>query len=355
MKFRIVGGGGKSVLTLAAVVACCALMVGCGLKHPAKAPFSSTECKSMTQADALAELQAAGFTEVTTAEVETVSRAKDGKVESIIINGEDYYKKDKAWENNVPVDVTSYKLKEFPVEMNVETSGESDSPIFTVHTNLPEGATLRLTLTGDDFKKNETVKVENGMASSNDAFHGSRPLRGKYLFTVTMDMKDQLWNGVASKVGVEGECLTGELVRKKDDSDAQYVYLEYPYTSDYEDGETAHKISEDEMTALLENALAQGFGSDYQLDKDDAGYTVYIWSDGNAMCAALAKAGYTEQEKAWKNVVSSVVSASQAIQNTLTENGYGDYVSVVNLLNDTDHSYVLCTATMGMLLFDCTE
>ena len=262
----------------------------------------------MTQADALAELQEAGFTEITTAEVETVSRAKDGKVESIIINGEDYYKKDKTWENNVPVDVTAYKLKEFLVEMNVETRGESDSPIFTVHTNLPEGATLRLTLTGDDFQKNETVKVENGMASSNDAFHGSRPLRGEYLFTVTMDMKDQLWNGVASEVGVEGECLTGELVRKKDDSDAQYVYLEYPYTSDYEDGETAHKISEEEMTALLENALAQGFGSDYQLDKDDAGYTVYIWSDGNAMCAALAKAGYTEQEKAWKNVVLSVVA-----------------------------------------------
>ena len=193
------------------------------------------------------------------------------------------------------------------------------------------------------------------MASSNDAFHGSRPLRGEYLFTVTMDMKDQLWNGVASEVGVEGECLTGELVRKKDDSDAQYVYLEYPYTSNYEDGETAHKISEDGMTALLKNALAQGFGSDYQLDKDDAGYTVYIWSDGNAMCAALAKAGYAEQEKAWKDVVSSVVSASQAIQNKLTENGYGDCVSVINLLNDTDHSYVLCTATMGMLLFDCTE
>ena len=151
MKFKI--GEGKSALTLAAVVACCALMVGCGVKHPAKVPFGSTECKSMTQTDALAELQEAGFTEITTAEVETVSRAKDGKVESIIINGEDYYKKDKTWENNVPVDVTSYKLKEFPVEMNVETSGESDSPIFTVHTNLPEGATLRLTLTGDDFQK----------------------------------------------------------------------------------------------------------------------------------------------------------------------------------------------------------
>lgn len=109
------------------------------------------------------------------------------------------------------------------------------------------------------------------------------------------------------------------------------------------------------MTALLDNALKSGFGSDYRLDKDDTGYTIYIWSDGNAMCAALAKAGNTEQKKAWQDIVSTTVDASLTIQNKLEENGYDDYVSVVNILNDVDHDYVLCTAAMGVLLFDCTE
>ena len=348
-------GGGKRLITLAATVACCVFMVGCGLKDPARAPFSSTDCKKLSLEDALAELQTAGFTEITTTDVETVSLSKDGKVEAITIDGEDNYKKDQAWESNVPVEVTSYKLKQFPVEMDVETNGESTAPIFIVHTNLPEGATLRLSLVGDDFKKSETVKVQNGTAESNDAFHGSRPLHGEYVFTVTMDMKDQLWNGVSDEVGIEGECLTGELVRKKDSSNAQYVYLEYPYTADSGENESARKISEDEMTALLDNALERGFGSDYKLEKDDSGYTIYIWSDGNAMCATLAKSGNEAQKKAWQNIVATTVEASQTIQNKLTENGYGDYVSVINILNDVDHDYVLCTAAMGALLYDCTE
>lgn len=355
MMFKIFGGGGKSIKALATVVICCSLMTGCGLKHPAKAPFSSTECKKLTREEAVSELQEAGFTEITTAEVETVSLAKDDKVESVIIDGEDYYKKDHAWEADVSVEVTSYKLKRFPVEMTVETSGESEKPIFKIKTNLPEGTKLQLSLVGDDFQKNETVEVKNGTAESNEAFHGSRPLQGEYLLTVIMDMKDQLWNGVANEVGIDGECLNGELVRKKDDSDRKYVYLEYPYTVDYSESESAHKISEDEMTALLDNALKSGFGSDYRLDKDDTGYTIYIWSDGNAMCAALAKAGNTEQKKAWQDIVSTTVDASLTIQNKLEENGYDDYVSVVNILNDVDHDYVLCTAAMGVLLFDCTE
>lgn len=329
-------------------------MVGCGLKNPAKAPFSSTDCKKLSLEDAISELQTAGFTEITTAEVETVSLSKNDKVESITIDGEDNYKKDQAWESNVPVEITSYKLKQFPVEMDVETNGERAAPIFVVHTNLPEGATLRFSLVGNDFKKSETVKVQNGTAESNDAFHGSRPLQGEYVFTVTMDMKDQLWNGISNEVGIEGECLTGELVRKKDDSNEQYIYLEYPYTANNEESES-HQISEDEMTALLDNALERGFGTDYKLEKDDSGYTIYIWSDGNAMCATLAKSGNAAQKKAWQKIVSTTVEASQTIQDKLTENGYGDYVSVINILNDVDHDYVLCTAAMGALLYDCTE
>lgn len=94
------------------------------------------------------------------------------------------------------------------------------------------------------------------------------------------------------------------------------------------------------MTALLENALERGFGSDYQLEKDDSGYTIYIWSDGNAMCATLAKSGNAAQKNAWKNIVSTTVEASKTIQDKLVENGYGDYVSVINILNDVDHDYV---------------
>ena len=342
-------------MTFAVSITLGILLVGCGIKNPAKAPFGSNECKGMTLSEVMSELQEAGFSEIDTQETETVLKSMDGTVKSVTINEENDYKKDKAWENNVQVDIVSYKLKQFPVTMNVETSGESGKPIFTVHTNLPDGATLRFVLTGEDFKKNETVKVKNGVAESNDAFHGSRPLQGNYIFTVTMDMKDQLWNGVSDEVGPVGECLTGELVRQKDDSDAKYVYLEYNYTSDYEEAESVHKISEAEMTALLENALAKGFGSDYQLEKDDTGYTIYIWSSGNAMCATLAKSGNAEQKKAWKSIVLATVDASQTIQNKLKENGYGDYVSVVNNLNDIDHSYVLCTAAMGILLYDCTE
>ncbi len=61
------------------------------------------------------------------------------------------------------------------------------------------------------------------------------------------------------------------------------------------------------------------------------------------------------RKNAWKNIVSTTVEASKTIQDKLVENGYGDYVSVINILNDVDHDYVLCTASMGALLYDCTE
>ena len=81
--------GGKRFVALATTVACCVFMVGCGLKNPAKAPFSSTDCKKLSLEDAISELQTAGFTEITTEEVETVSLSKNDKVESITIDGED--------------------------------------------------------------------------------------------------------------------------------------------------------------------------------------------------------------------------------------------------------------------------
>lgn len=354
MKFKIVGGGGKGLLTLATITACGIFMVGCGLKNPAKAPFGSTECKGMEQTEVLAELQEAGFTEVTTTEVETVSKSKDGTVESVTIDGTDDYKKDKAWESNVPVEVAEYKLKQYPVEMSVETSGESGEPIFRVHTNLPDGTKLKLTLSGKNYEKEQKIEVQDGVAESK-VFRDGAPLQGDYVLTVVMKMADQGWNRIDKEIGLDGECLTGELVRQEEDSDKQYVYLEHPYASDYKRDEITPKISEDEMTAIIENALQKGFGDDYTLEADETGYTIYVWSDGNAMCASLAKAGYAEQKKAWQSIVATTVAASQVIQDGLSENGYGDRVSVINLLNDVDHSYTLCTAAMGMLLFDCVE
>lgn len=329
-------------------------MVGCGLKNPAKVPFGSSDCKGMSQTDVLTELQEAGFTEITTKEIETVSRSKDGTVESVTVDGTTDYKKDKAWESNVPVEVAAYKLKLYRVTMRVETSGESGEPIFIVHTNLPDKTKLRLTLSGKNYEKDQKIEVQNGIAESKP-FRDGTPLQGDYVLTVVMKMGDQGWNGIEKEIGLDAECLIGTVVKKEEDSNRQYVYLEYPYASDYKRDEITPKISEDEMTAKIKNAMQSWVGDNYIVEADESGYTIYVWSDGSAMCAALAKAGYDEQVKAWQSVVATTVAASQIIQDGLNENGYGDRVSVINLLNDVDHSYILCTAAMGMLLFDCAN
>lgn len=304
----------------------------------------------------MTQLQDAGFTNITVEEFSTVNKEQDGKVYSVLFDGRSSYNEGESKGKDIPIKVSVYKLNTLEVEINVSVDGEAGKPKFTIETNLPDGTKLDCALKqGNQTIATETVKVNDGKAEYTDLAKRTRPLSGTYLFTVTMEIEKQPQWAVKNKIGSSADCLVGDLVRQKDDADEQYVYLEYPYTSDYSEPESAHKISEDEMTALLDNALKSGFGSDYRLDKDDTGYTIYIWSDGNAMCAALAKAGYAAQQKSWQDIVSTTVDASLTIQNKLEENGYDDYVSVINILNDVDHDYVLCTAAMGMLLFDCTE
>lgn len=328
-------------------------MTGCKkYENPADIPFGNSDWQKESTSEIVEQLEDAGFTNIKKIEKETSRASKDETVSQITVDGNNLFRKGTRYEGNVPIEITCFVLKQIDATMDIAVEGEAGEPEFEVQTNLPSGVIISLVLKNDNgYLEEQKVKVSDGKAVSEPFRDEMNKLVGNYQLTATVKMQDQNGTGT-EELGSKGECLSGTLMREDGDTGSKYLTLNYDYVSDYE---PSTAVSDDEMQELLEQAVTLGFGRNHQITRDDAGYTINVWTDGTAATAALAANGYDEPKSQWNTILESLRSASLTLQNYLETNGQGDKIAVLNLMNDVNLDYTLATAYNGAILYDCVS
>lgn len=345
-------------------------LIGCSkIENPATAPFSNSDFTGMAREDAVAILQEAGFINIQETTVKPFL-GKAGTVQGVSIDGEGVFSKGRVWENSVPVVITYYEeiqdepesepepepAKAEPIEVtfNIEVTGEEGKPVFVIETNLPDGTELDLSLLWDDLfnYEDQTAVVKDGKAQSEPFTDDGEPLSGYSAFGITMFPANQP-ESVQAVVGEQGEHLTGSMVVTADNY--SYVWMEKRFDTEQGEQKQGTNISESDMKAIIESALATGFGDTYSVSLDNTIYTVNTWQDGLAALTVLAKNGSSEALTTWNQITQSTVDASESLQKLLGNNGLGDHSVVVNIVNDANKENVLLTVIYGAIIYDCVS
>lgn len=362
----------KRITKLATLMLCmfllCAALAGCGGgEGKVNAPFENSYCNGKDVDSIMQELREAGFTNIQTEPQETNVSFNTNHVISVKIGSNTMYNTANAWKADVPIIIKYYEFaKEEPklieVFLDISVSGGEGMPEFVIHTNLPDETVLSLELALDDIPSNEQndffeqmeLSVNNGMVETEAFSNEGKPLIGDYSFGVAMLPSEQP-EQIQNLVGKNGENLTGSLVA--DSKDYRYVITSFTYHSPVEsnDKEQSDKIPEEEMTALIEQALAAGFGENYSLILDGAVYTASVWQDGLAATALLASNGIAESVALWNDIAESTRNASASLQKLLDQNGHGDNMAVINILNDLNSDNVLLSAMSGIIITNCVS
>lgn len=363
----------KGLAVLVAAVLCFGF-TGCkNIENPARTPFASDGYQGEDFEKTISALKEAGFINISTETMLTYSDDKAGTVGKVTIDGNHSFLLDSVYENNVPVVVAYYTIldegerpeesepegevaqptgkEKLEVTFDIEVTGEEGKPVFVIETNLPDDTELELSLLWDDMfsYEDQTTTVKGGKAKSEPFTDNGEPLSGYSAFGITMFPASQP-ESVQSIIGEMGEYLTGSMVVTVDTY--SYVWMEKTFGTEQE--KPQEKISEDDMKAVIENALAAGFGDDYSVSLEGVVYTANVWQDGMAATALLAKDGNADTVVIWEQIRQTTTAATEKLQKLLEDNGHRDHLVVVNVLNDTNKENILLSVVAGMVVSDCT-
>lgn len=346
-------GGLKVILISIAILY--VLLGGCS-GNKASLPFGSTEKGNLTFEEAQAQLEDAGFTNITAEAAPTHDKDQEGKLESMKVDGDENFSKGHSEDKDIPIELTYYELEQYEVTMEMSAGGSEGIPVFTISTNLPDDTKLTLTLSDSNgYSKEQTLKIEDGTAVSKEfTTEDITPLpSGDYILTVAMKMSDQgFFAGSKARglLGSDGECMTGDYVR--DEGDTKYIYAEYSYTSTYEEPEP---VSKEELLKTIDEAIKMGFGENSEVTMDEYGYTANVWQSGVAMLATFAQTGSSEYLNQWNSLVDSTESAAASVKLVIMSAGYSDMIFVINVMNDQNRENTLLTVVDGTTYYDCVN
>ncbi len=242
------------------------------------------------------------------------------------------------------------------VFLNIEALGEDGKPEFSIQTNLPDGTVLSVEFSindppddvAEDIFEQLTLTVRNGQASTQPFTNDGKPLVGQYTFYISVFPGSQP-EQIQAIIGSDGEFLDGDLVT--DTGSYKFITTSCVYNSPIED----LTLSLNEVLAGIETALVSGFGDNYDMTADDNTITANVWTDGVALVATLALSGNEESLEAWDSLVESTRLASERCQALLNDNGYGDMVFLMQILNDSNKENTLASTSMGLVFYDCVN
>ena len=111
------------------------------------------------------------------------------------------------------------------IEVTLDPSFErKDGKVyFSVHTNLPNGTTLMLTLTNGDYTGQEKVTVKDGVAQSSGFANKENELKGHYSLDITMPLPKLQSASVMEMIGTKGEYLSGDYVEYDSSMDSNTI------------------------------------------------------------------------------------------------------------------------------------
>lgn len=250
------------------------------------------------------------------------------------------------------------------VSMEVSVSGKIGNPIFEIQTNLPDGTILELEVDGQGENyiytpPTQDLNVKDGKAISQPLTGGEEYLDGTWWFYITMLPSNQP-EKVLKVIGENGENLTGTPV--KDDGYSKSILIGGDFDpakneileDEQEQADEADVATVEEVLEEMKGSLA-AFGEDCSITMDGYLITVNIWQDGLAQVAYNATLGDRASAESWDSVKETIQKSSDGLQAMLDQNGYGNYMVQLNLLNDKDTSRILITAVWGTVTYDCVS
>ena len=349
-------------ITMLAMVACI-LLTSCSNEEKINAPFTNSECQGKSVEEITEKLETAGFTNVQIEAQDTTTESNANDVISVKIGNNTIWNEANAWKPDTTVVVKYYNytgIRHITVTADITVSGEDGKPIFVINTNLPDGTILNtelaydgdLTIGREDYDEKQDVVVQDGEAKTEAYTLNDEALTGDYQFYVLMLPADQS-EDVQKVTGSSGEALKGTLVEKS--GSYRFIQTKMKYQSPVEEQPPeSEKISEEELESRIRTALA-GFDDDCNISVDGYLYTVQVWRDGVAPEVMLAKLGNAEAIEQWKKLEENAQQASLNLQYLLYENGYGDYLVQLQVLNDQNLDNTLLTTCMGATTYNCID
>lgn len=167
--------------------------------------------------------------------------------------------------------------------------------------------------------------------------------------------------GVLVVLSIIGSCMGGNTSSSSDSSSSSYsssVTPDFDFNSSPSDSSASDmQLSMDLIAAVIKASMEENYGKENcEIEYDDTGITVSVWSDGVASGAALIASGSENQEltDSWEKMVESLLENAKAIKSFVEENGHEVSVSL-NVLNDLNHDNCLLTIINDVVVYDATK
>lgn len=178
----------------------------------------------------------------------------------------------------------------FDVTFEVEAESKQGKPFFTIHTNLPDGAQLLLTLKGaDNSIAQDKVTVIEGVAVSTDFSDKGSPLIGDYTLTVSMGLPRLQSDEVQAVIGTHGEYMAGEFTYQDEISgDTLFCVSDIPYSFPLSSDESACSVPLRDSKVIFEShSVLNGF-------KTEALFDIGVGKTNKELMTSLSSDEFTE-------------------------------------------------------------
>nr|DAW55856.1 MAG TPA: nin one binding protein [Caudoviricetes sp.] len=167
--------------------------------------------------------------------------------------------------------------------------------------------------------------------------------------------------GVLVVLSIIGSCMGGDTSSSSDSSSSSHsssVTSDFDFNSSSSDSSASNmQLSMDLIAAVIKASMEESYGKENcEIEYDDTGITVSVWSDGVASGAALIATGSENQEltDSWEKMVESLLENAKAIKSFVEENGHEVSVSL-NVLNDLNHDNYLLMIINDVVVYDATK
>jgi len=115
------------------------------------------------------------------------------------------------------------------VAFDISHREENGKIIFDVNTNLPDKMILMLSLTNDNYYAQNKVKVNGGAFTSSGFSDKGNKLVGHYKLEISSIFPNMQDSDVVTKIGAQGEFLTGKYVDEEDGMNMISAIFEFDF------------------------------------------------------------------------------------------------------------------------------
>ena len=114
-------------------------------------------------------------------------------------------------------------------------------------------------------------------------------------------------------------------------------------------------LSAEACDSIVKATLASTWGDDYNFERDDNLVTIKIWSSGVTADAVAAQQGNEAVLTEWNTAIDNMLYLTNQVQDVYKQNGNGDTLVSVFLLNDVNKDNTLAITAAGVVMYDAVN